>query len=131
VTEGPSAQDVLFALARCVRAGVARPFPGGLTAIWRRPTGAGHARPVSDQLWVADVGVDNANWLATESRTARLAREYRPRDLGGGQIELSSRALGASRELGEEEDGYITDDGEGLRIWVGDDAFELEPVELE
>ena len=86
---------------------------------------------MSDQLWVADVGVDNANWLATESRTARLAREYRPRDLGGGQIELSSRALGASRELGEEEDGYITDDGEGLRIWVGDDAFELELVELE
>jgi hypothetical protein len=78
---------------------------------------------------VADVGVDNANWLATESRTARLAREYRPRDLGDGQIEFSSRALGASRELGEEEDGYITDDGEGLRIWVGDDAFELELVE--
>ena len=32
-----------------------------------------------------------------------------------------------SRELGEEEDGYITDDAEGLRIWIGDDAFELEP----
>jgi hypothetical protein len=29
VSEGPSAQDVLFALARCVRAGVARPFPAG------------------------------------------------------------------------------------------------------
>ena len=81
-----------------------------------------------DQRWVADVGTDNAIWLATESRTARLAREYRPRDLGSGQIEFNALALGASRELGEEEDGYITEDGEGLRVWIGDDAFELELV---
>lgn len=79
-----------------------------------------------DQRWVAEVGSDNAVWLATESRTARLAREYRPRDLGDGQIELNALALGASRELGEEEDGFITDDGDGLRIWIGEDAFELE-----
>lgn len=79
-----------------------------------------------EQRWVAEVGEDNARWLATESRTARLAREYRPMDLGGGRLALSKRALGASRELGEEEDGYITEDGEGLRIWMGDDAFELE-----
>jgi hypothetical protein len=82
-----------------------------------------------DQLWVAEVGDDNAGWLATESRTARLAREYRPRDLGGGRIEFNTLALGAIRELGEEEDGFITDDGDGLRIWIGDDAFELELVE--
>lgn len=79
--------------------------------------------------WVARVGVDNAQWLATESRTARLAREYRPVDIGQGRIQLSRLALGASRELGEEEDGYITEDAEGLRIWVGEDAFELELVE--
>jgi hypothetical protein len=79
-----------------------------------------------EQRWVADVGEDNAKWLATESRTARLAREYRPVDLGGGQLELSPLALGASRELGEEEEGYITEDGEGLRIWMGDDAYDLE-----
>jgi hypothetical protein len=47
-------------------------------------------------------------------------------DLGGGKVELNPRALGASREMGEEEDGYITEDGEGLRIWIGEDAFELE-----
>jgi hypothetical protein len=47
--------------------------------------------------WRAHVGEDNAHWLATECRTARLAGEYRPRDLGG-----------------------------GLRIWLGDDAYELE-----
>ncbi len=41
------------------------------------------------------------------------------------RIALGALALGALRELGEEEDGYITDDGDGLRIWVGDDAFEL------
>ena len=81
---------------------------------------------MAEHRWVADVGEDNAAWLATESRTARLAREYRPVDLGGGQVELSARALGASREMGEEEDGYITEDGEGLRIWIGEDAFELE-----
>ena len=81
---------------------------------------------MTEQRWVAEVGEDNAQWLATEGRTARLAREYRPMDLGGGRLALSKRALGASRELGEEEDGYITEDGEGLRIWVGDDAFELE-----
>lgn len=81
---------------------------------------------VTDHSWIAEVGEDNARWLAHESRTARLAREYRPVDLGEGRISLSRRALGASRELGEEEDGYITDDADGLRIWIGDDAFELE-----
>jgi hypothetical protein len=79
--------------------------------------------------WRADVGEDNARWLATECRTARLASEYRPRDVGGGQVEISALALNALRELGEEEDGYITEDGEGLRIWVGDEAFELEPAQ--
>ncbi|MDN5858539.1 MAG: hypothetical protein L0H84_07935 [Pseudonocardia sp.] len=79
-----------------------------------------------NERWVGFVGTDNAEWLATESRTARLAREFRPRDLGDGRIEFSSYALGAQRELGEEEDGFLTDDGEGLRIWLGEDAFELE-----
>jgi hypothetical protein len=79
--------------------------------------------------WVGEVGTRNARWLATECRTARLAAEYRPRDLGDGRIALDPLALGALRELGEEEDGYLTDDGDGLRIWIGDDAFELELVE--
>lgn len=79
-----------------------------------------------DQSWVADVGSAHAQWLATESRTARLAREYRPVDDGGGRIRYSSLALGAARELGEEEDGFLTDDGDGLRVWIGEDAFELE-----
>lgn len=74
---------------------------------------------------MGEVGVANAGWLATESRTARLAREYRPRDLGDGRIEYSDLALGAARELGEEEDGYLTDDADGLRVWLGDDAYEL------
>lgn len=78
-----------------------------------------------ERTWVAEVGESNAALLANESRTAWLASEYRPHDLGDGRIALSERALGASRELGEEEDGAITDDGDGLRIWVGDDAYEL------
>ena len=81
---------------------------------------------MQNDRWVADVGADTARWLAAESRTARLAREYRPIDIGDGRIAFNGLALGASRELGEEEDGYNTDDGEGLRIWVGDDAYELE-----
>jgi hypothetical protein len=80
-----------------------------------------------DRRYVAEVGEDNATLLATESRTAWLAQEYRPHDLGDGRIGLSELALGASRELGEEEDGAITDDAEGLRIWVADDAYELRP----
>jgi hypothetical protein len=84
---------------------------------------------VSEPSWVADVGPDNTRWLATESRTARLAREYRPADAGGGRVRYSARALDAARELGEEEDGYLTDDGDGLRVWIGDDAFDLEPEE--
>jgi hypothetical protein len=84
---------------------------------------------MSTMTWVAEVGEENARWLATESRTSLLAREYRPVDLGGGRIELNKRALGAIRELGEEEDGFITDDGDGLRIWIGDDAFDLDLVE--
>ncbi|MEJ7705100.1 MAG: hypothetical protein WKF47_16265 [Geodermatophilaceae bacterium] len=78
-----------------------------------------------DRTYVAEVGSDNARMLATESRTAVLAREYRPRDLGDGRIALSALALGASRELGEEEDGAITEDAEGLRVWIGDDGYEL------
>ncbi len=78
-----------------------------------------------ENRWVAEVGVDNSGWLATQGRTAMLAREYRPVDLGDGKVEFSRLALGAIREMGEEEDGFITDDGEGLRIWIGDDAFEL------
>lgn len=82
-----------------------------------------------NETWIADVGPENAVWLATESRTARLASEYRPVDLGDGRISYSERALGAARELGEEEDGFLTDDAEGLRVWIGDDAFELELAE--
>ena len=79
-----------------------------------------------NDLWRVDVGEDNARWLATECRIARLAREYRPIDTGGGVVEFNDRALGAIRELGEEEDGFITDDADGVRVWIGDDAFELE-----
>jgi hypothetical protein len=78
-----------------------------------------------ERTYIAEVGEENARLLATESRTAWLASEYRPMDVGEGRISLSELALGASRELGEEEDGAITEDAEGLRIWVGDDAFEL------
>jgi len=84
---------------------------------------------VWEQTWIADVGLENARLLATESRTARLASEYRPHDIGGGRISYSHLALGASRELSAEEEGAITDDGEGLRVWAGDDAFELVLVE--
>ncbi|MQA16743.1 MAG: hypothetical protein GEV09_22200 [Pseudonocardiaceae bacterium] len=77
------------------------------------------------RTWVAEVGIANAAVLATQSRTALLASEYRPRDLGDGRIALSELALGASRELSEEEEGAITDDADGLRIWVGEDAFDL------
>jgi hypothetical protein len=80
---------------------------------------------MGERSYVAEVGEENARLLATESRTHWLASEYRPIDIGDGRISLSERALGASRELGEEEDGAITEDADGLRIWVGDDAFEL------
>jgi hypothetical protein len=79
------------------------------------------------RAYVAQVGAENAELLAKRSRTAWLASEYRPMDIGDGRISLSEDALGASRELGEEEDGAITDDAEGLRIWVGDDGYELIP----
>ncbi|MCE0764355.1 hypothetical protein LWC35_15760 [Pseudonocardia kujensis] len=79
-----------------------------------------------DEAWVVEVGEANAAWLAAESRTARLAREYRPVDLGDGRVRYNARALGAARELGEEEDGFLTDDADGLRVWIGEDAFELE-----
>jgi hypothetical protein len=83
---------------------------------------------VTEKTYRAQVGVENAAVLATESRTHWLASEYRPHDVGDGWIELTERALGASRELGEEEDGAITDDADGLRIWVGDDAYDIEPA---
>lgn len=81
------------------------------------------------QTWVAEVGPENARLLATQSRTARLASEYRPRDLGDGRVSYSHLALDASRELSPEEEGAISDDAEGLRVWVGDEAFDLVLVE--
>jgi hypothetical protein len=84
---------------------------------------------VRNRTYRAKVGEANATALATESRTHFLASEYRPHDVGGGWIELSEAALGASRELGEEEDGAITDDGDGLRIWIGDEAYDLDVVD--
>src|SRR3954453_12734990 len=66
-----------------------------------------HTPIMRNQVWVGFVGAENAAWLATEGRTAMLASEYRPRDLGDGRIAFSARALGAQRELGEEEDGYL------------------------
>lgn len=86
----------------------------------------GTLRGMRDDIWEAEVGAEHAEWLATESRTARLAREYRPIDVGGGRIRYNGLALGAARELAPEEDGYLTDDGDGLRVWMGEDAFELE-----
>lgn len=83
---------------------------------------------MSERTYRAHVGTKNAEVLVHESRTHFLAREYRPRDLGSGWVELSELALDASRELGEDEDGAITDDADGLRIWIGDDAFDLEPT---
>ncbi|WP_224391858.1 hypothetical protein [Pseudonocardia sp. ICBG1293] len=82
-----------------------------------------------DERWRVEVGPENAVWLATRCRTAMLAREYRPVDVGGGVVEFDRLALGAIRELGEEEDGYISDDAEGVRIWIGDDAYELERLD--
>lgn len=82
-----------------------------------------------EQTWVAEVGPRNARLLATESRTSGLASEYRPHDLGDGRISYSHLALGASRELSAEEEGAITEDGDGLRVWVGDDGYELELAE--
>jgi hypothetical protein len=76
-------------------------------------------------VYRAEVGAENARILATESRTHWLAPEYRPVDRGNGWVELSPLALGASRELDEVEDGAITEDADGLRIWVGEDAYPL------
>ena len=53
--------------------------------------GAADTAGVTEQRWVAEVGEDNAQWFATESRTARLAREYRPIDLGDGRLALSAK----------------------------------------
>ncbi len=92
----------------------------------RAGAGRGTLRDMQGDIWEAEVGPEHAEWLATESRTARLAREYRPVDAGGGRIRYNMLALGAARELAPEEDGYLTDDGDGLRVWMGEDAFELE-----
>lgn len=91
---------------------------------WSSGSGGGVIQLMNE--WIAEVGAENAALLATRSRTAVLAREYRPKDLGDGRISYSKRALGAARELSEEEEGAITEDGDGLRVWVGDDAFDLE-----
>lgn len=78
-----------------------------------------------DRTYRAHVGEVNARLLAHETRTHFLATEYRPHDVGGGWVAWSEQALDASRELGEEEDGAITDDADGLRVWIGDDAYDL------
>ena len=97
----------------------------GSGILWSGP-GGGVIQLMNE--WIAEVGPENAELLATRSRTAVLASEYRPKDIGDGRISYSKRALGAARELSEEEEGAITEDGDGLRVWVGDDAFDLDEV---
>jgi hypothetical protein len=64
------------------------------------PAAPGRPHTASAATWGGNVGEANAQWLATECRTARLASEYRPRDRGGGYVEISAVALGALREVG-------------------------------
>ena len=66
--------------------------------------------------WVAEVGPEVAVLLATRSRTAVLAPEYRPHDLGDGRVAYSALALGAARELSEMVRPDL--EGRGLEVHV-------------
>jgi hypothetical protein len=52
--------------------------------------------------WVAEVGQGNAAFLATQCRTARLAREFRPVDLGDGRVLFTVRRQEQCSQLAEE-----------------------------
>jgi hypothetical protein len=77
-------------------------------------------------IYIANLGTDNAAWLATPGATgtdAKLAT-----DLGDGRVEITGRALSVLSGLSEDLDGSITDDEHGIQIWIEGTGYALAPA---
>ena len=76
--------------------------------------------PATDQLYTAQVGPDNAAHLS-----ALTGPGPKPpvEDIGEGSIQIND--MDTLRKLGPDDEGHITDDEDGLQIWVGGDSYPI------
>jgi hypothetical protein len=72
------------------------------------------------QKYTAQVGPDNAANLAALPGTGDTAPIE---DIGEGSVQVDD--LDQLRALGDDAEGHITDDDDGLQIWVGGDSYPL------
>lgn len=68
------------------------------------------------KTYTANLGIDNARWLANELDAPNGNRIAR--DLGDGRVQIDSEGLDVLRALSADDDGSITDDENGLQIWI-------------
>ncbi|HKD95978.1 MAG TPA: hypothetical protein VKB69_00120 [Micromonosporaceae bacterium] len=73
------------------------------------------------KTYTAQVGPDNAALLSTVQSDAPDGPTIE--DIGEGTVQVND--LDRLRKLGAEEDGSVTDDEDGLQIWVGGEGYPL------
>jgi hypothetical protein len=73
------------------------------------------------KTYTAQVGPDNAALLSTIASDAPDGPTIE--DIGEGTVQVNN--LDRLRALAAEEDGSITDDEDGLQIWVGGESYPL------
>jgi hypothetical protein len=69
----------------------------------------------------ANIGTDNATWLATELDAPNGNRIAE--NLGAGHVTISALGLSILRELTEDEDGYIGEDETGIYLYIEGSAY--------
>jgi hypothetical protein len=73
------------------------------------------------KTYTAQVGPDNAALLSTIDPEAPTGPTIE--DIGEGSVQVNN--LDRLRSIATGEDGSVTDDDEGLQIWVGGDSYPL------
>ncbi|HEY1487544.1 MAG TPA: hypothetical protein VGF84_15670 [Micromonosporaceae bacterium] len=85
-----------------------------------KSTAAAASAPPAAELYTAQVGPDNAAHLSAITGTGPKAPIE---DIGEGSVQIND--MDALRKLGPDDEGHITDDEDGLQIWVGGDSYPI------
>ena len=79
-------------------------------------------------IYTATIGIENVKWITGPNRPYGLTIEDGVLrsdviDLGDGRIEISQGGVEFLRDLNDYEDGYISDDEDGMQIWIEGDGY--------
>lgn len=76
------------------------------------------------EIYIADVGVENATWLAEEFNAPNDNRGFR--HSGNGRVEIDEEGLAVLSQLASHEDGSLSGDRSGTAyIWIAGEHFPL------